>query len=63
MVAILWRAGCIFKRRKGGGWREMKDVGCGHAAVTREKEVGKEGGGKRNGETVVGGRNVGVGRG
>lgn len=58
MVAPLWRAGCILKRRKGGGWREMRDVGCGHAAVTGEKELGKEGGG----ETMVG-RNVGVGRG
>lgn len=62
MVAPLWRAGCILKRRKGGGWREMRDVGCGHAAVTGEKELGKEGGEKRDGETV-GGRNVGVGRG
>ena len=58
MVAPLWRAGCILKRRKGGGWREMRDVGCGHAAVTGEKDLGKEGGG----ETMVG-RNVGVGRG
>ena len=52
----------MLRRRKGGGWREMRDVGCGHAAVTGEKELGKEGGEKRDGETV-GGRNVGVGRG
>ena len=63
MVAILWRAGCIFKRRKGGGWREMKDVGCGHAAVTREQKVVKEGGESVTGKRWWGGRNVGVGRG